>query len=275
MSKQRCTFIAWFMMAGSLVFIRLVPAQEIRYPKALNLSEFNPVRADAVNDWTTSRTNGVVSISLTKPSFFADGAELAIQCSRHGGAGGSSVAIIQNGNPLVQFNCTIGVLSHPLPVHFFDFDGNKAKDFKLVFYLGGNAGHSNTARVYYFLQHERYWRMISFFIRDVSYTWECDIDRDGKCEFLKAHHQDKEKPGYHDAANDKWVSDVFRKYLFLNAYALDKNGLRLCNHLSGSLPKIHCFQDSDPFDVVNDHAFLRYNQFEFPDDYVFQVKRIR
>ncbi len=275
MSKQRCTLIVWLMMAGSLAFIRLAAAQEIRYPKALNLSEFNPIHATAVNDWTTSRTNSVVSVSLVTSSFFADGAELAIQCSRHRGAGNSSVAIIKNENQLVQFDCHIGILSHPLPVCLYDFDGNGAKDFKLVFHLGGNSGRSNTARVYYFLQHDRYWRMISFFIRDVSYTWECDIDRDGKCEFVKAHHQDRETPGYHDTITDKWVSRVFRKYLFLNAYTLDENGLRLCNHTSDSLPKILCFQESDPFKVVNDQAFLKYNQFQFPDDYVFQVKRIR
>ena len=75
MSKQRCTLIVWFMMAGLLAFIRLAAAQGIRYPKAVNLSEFNPVHATAVNDWTTSRTNSVVSISLIKSSLVSMGKE--------------------------------------------------------------------------------------------------------------------------------------------------------------------------------------------------------
>lgn len=94
---------------------------------------------------------------------------------------------------------------------------------------------------------------------------------DGKFELLKGHHQDKTKPGYHDRKTDRWVGQVFRKYLFINAYTLRKDGLALSNHLSKRFPKILPFTD-DPFDVARDKAFLDYNQFKLPHEYHFERK---
>ena len=115
---------------------------------------------------------------------------------------------------------------------------------------------------------------IVFFVRDVSCTWECDLDHDGKFELLRGHHQDKVKPGYHDMTKDKWINAVFRKYLFINAYSVGEQGLTLCNHLSDALPKVLCFKSTDPFDVLNYPGFLEFNQFKLPHDYAFRLERI-
>lgn len=82
------------------------------------------------------------------------------------------------------------------------------------------------------------------------------------------------RPGYHDAEAGRWVSRVFRKYLFINAYSLDDSGLKLCNDLSERFPMILPFT-SDPFDVSRDADFLTYNQFDLPARYRFLAAPIR
>jgi hypothetical protein len=253
-------------------------AQGISYPREVDLTPFHPLKPLTADNWLTNKTERSFMVRLARTNFFNNGDQLSIECERRTFSEGSytQIQLERNGvsNNQVAFPCDIGYLDGSFPAAFHDFDSNGFQDVKLVFYAGGNSGNCNNGQAYYFLQFEREWQLITFYLRDASYTWECDINGDGKYEILKGHHQDKEKPGYHDKKRDKWVSEVFRKYLFINAYSIEPNGLRLCNKLSPSLPKVLCFQDDDPFHVLKDKDFMKYNQFSFPDDYVFQVKRI-
>jgi hypothetical protein len=248
----------------------------IAYPRKVAFGALPVARTKTVDTWATPPSAAAM---LTVKGFFKGGDSLTVTCARRrrrlqDGKGKSTLTVhlARGQHALVTFDGVpdLGMAAF-LPAHVCDFDANGWQDLKFVFYLGGCAGHSNTGQVYYLFQHEREWSVVSFFVRDCSYTWECDLDGDGKFELLKGHHQDKTKPGYHDRKTDRWVGQVFRKYLFINAYALRKDGLALSNHLSGRFPRILPFRD-DPFDVARDKAFLDYNQFKLPHQYHFERK---
>ncbi len=244
----------------------------IAYPRKVMFEALPVARTKAVDTWAKPSS---AETMLTVKGFFKDGGSLTVTCVRHrkDGKYRPTIHLARGQHTLVTFDGVpdFGMVAF-LPAHVCDFDANGWQDLKLVFELGGCAGHSNTGQVYYLFQHEREWSLVSFFVRDISYTWECDLDGDGKFELLKGHHQDKTKPGYHDRKTDTWVGQVFRKYLFINAYTLRKDGLALSNHLSGRFPMILPFTD-DPFDVARDKAFLDYNQFKLPHKYHFERKR--
>jgi hypothetical protein len=264
--------------AAALVVLLLLagPASAgngIRYPREVTFTGVPVAQTKTVDTWSRTST---AEANLTVKAFFKGGETLTVVCARRRKAGKSIAAIhlARGRRTLAIFEGVpdFGVLSAGLPAHVCDFDGNGRQDLKFVFHLGGCAGHSNTGQVYYLFQHEREWWLVSFFVRDVSYTWECDLDGDGNFELLKGHHQDKTKPGYHDRKTDAWVGQVFRKYLFINAYALTKNGLELVNDRSQKFPRILPFTN-DPFDVAHDEAFLEYNQFKLPHEYHFERRR--
>jgi hypothetical protein len=245
-------------------------APGIKYPGKVRFGNLPVAPARAVKPlWVKGPGR---EIALTVADFFGDGGSLSVKWIpvKEDGKPARSIQLEREGRPLASFGRvpSRGIPGGYLPVHVFDYDGNGLRDIKFVFYNGGCAGNSNNGQVYYLFQHRRNWRLLSFFIRDVSYTWECDLNGDGRYEILKGHHQDKRKPGYHDKKSDRWVSQVFRKYLFINAYSLGEKGLTLANGLSGQLPLILPFT-SDPFQVARDREFMDYNQFRLPHEYLF------
>jgi len=262
------TLIA-MVLADVLLLASPLSGFGIRYEGKVAFGVLPAAQTRVVNAWVSDSGS---QATLAVDRFFGDGSALNVRCSNHTADGRFEPAIEVAGrnDSIVTFrsDSSLGILGVPLPAHVCDYDDNGLQDLKFVLYAGGNAGNSNNGNVYYLFQHEREWWLVSFFIRDVSYTWECDLDGDGKFELLKGHHQDKVKLGYHDHEADKWIGQVFRKYLFINAYSLDANGLRLCNDLSDQFPMILPFT-SDPFDVSHDKEFLSYNQFELPDRYQF------
>ena len=212
------------------------------------------------------------------PDFFKKGDGLTMRCSSRTVEGKQerSVELARGADVLATFTGLpfLGHLIGRQTVHVADYDGNGRNDIKFVVSLGGCGGNANNGIVYYVFQHEREWRLVSYFIRDRSYAWECDLNGDGRFELLKGHHQDKRKPGYHDRKTDRWVSVVFRKYLVINAYEIGPNGLTLRNDLSGRFPMIIPFT-TDPFEVSKDKEFLSYNQFKLPQDYYFGKAPLR
>jgi len=241
----------------------------ICYPHKVDFSPLEILQPKSINNWIHEPTNDPTHITTFIPDFYSDGSKVKIECFQEANQY-RRIVISEN----IYFYCNFTIIKPFFPVYYYDYDNNGLMDIKLEFFTGGNSGNANNARVLYFLQYEKEWHLISFYIRDSSYTWECDIDKDGKYELLKGHHQDKEKPGYHDVIKDKWVSSIYRKYLFINAYSIEYNGLKLCNDLSPEFPKIFCFEITDPFNITNNTEFIKYNQFKLPDYYQFQHERI-
>ncbi len=242
----------------------------IKYPRPVSFHALPMPKARVVQ--STWVENSSSPTTLTVKDFFKDGSPLTVNYSsvRRDKKPMDRIQLMSEGETLVTFNNLPPYANHGgnLPAYICDYDRNGLNDLKFICYAGGNAGNSNNGFVHYLFQHQREWWSLSYFIRDISYAWEADLNGDGRFELLKGHHQDKKKPGYHDEKKDKWITHVFRKYLFINAYVLDKKGLTLCNEWSGRFPMILPFT-TDPFDVKNDIPFLRYNQFKQPHSYCF------
>jgi hypothetical protein len=280
------------------------------YPEKVNLAPLAILHPARQTNWVRVETTEDICWQMARREFFANGDELTIRVGEDKESAGhdSWVKLTRADDPKseVTFPVEDVVLYYGTrPASFHDFDGNGLCDIKLVFYTGGNGGFTTAGQVFYLFQSKTEWRMISFYVRDVSYTWECDLDGDGRYELLKAHHQDKEtkenkwvetyrdvreklpafaqrvlrrvlKPvqTYRNAKRKSGAKPDFEKYLFINAYKVEPTGLKLCNNLSKSLPKVFPFGTEDPFDITHDAAFMKFNQFALPDGYTNQVRRI-
>jgi hypothetical protein len=258
------------------VFGGSVAEGAMKCPHAVSFDPLPVARAQAIE---TAWSNPVpFQAELKLPGFFGKGDALTVRCASPsvGGECVRSLDLVRGSSAIATFPelSYFGLLFGRQAVYLADYDGNGRKDIKFVVPTGGCAGNSNNGKVYYLFQHEREWWLVSYFIRDLSYAWECDLNGDGRFELVKGHHQDKRKPGYHDRNTDRWVGQVFRKYLFINAYELGPEGLTLRNNLSDRFPLIIPFT-SDPFAVTNDTAFLSYNQFKLPHDYCFKKALLR
>ncbi len=245
-------------------------------PHAVSFDPLPVARPQTVE--TTWVTPAPSQAEFAVPDFFKKGDGLTLRCSSRSveGTQERSVDLARGADVLATFTGLpfFGHLLGRQTVHVADYDGNQRKDIKFVVFVGGCGGNANSGIAYYVFQHEREWRLVSYFIRDRSYAWECDLNGDGRFELLKGHHQDKRKPGYHDRKTDRWVGEVFRKYLVINAYEIGPNGLALRNDLSGRFPVIIPFT-TDPFEVSQDKEFLSYNQFKLPQDYYFGKAPLR
>ncbi len=254
-------------------------APEFRYPRKVDLSPLRILAPATQTNWLHVQTPQENSWQITRPRFFANGDELKIRAGyfKAPAREESWIKLARANNPAAEITFPareVCVIYGTRPASFHDFDGNGFCDLKLVFYVGGVSGHANVGRVYYLFQFTNQWRLVSFYIRDVSYTWECDLDGDGTFELLKAHHQDKEKFTYTNAKRKLGEKRYFQKYLFINAYKLELSGLKLCNHLSKALPMVFPWSGQDPFDIRNDAQFMKFNQFALPDGCTNQVQRI-
>jgi hypothetical protein len=216
---------------------------------------------------------GIFRYDISK--FFFNGQALTVTESAMKNDKGCKVILSKGDKYSVEFRLDANVYGFSFfPVQIYDLDGNGLTDIKMLCLGYGNSGNSNIAMVFYFYQFTDEWRMTGFYLRDPLYSWECDLNGDGSYELLKGHHQDKIKPGYPQPKTGKWISAVFRKYLFINAYKFGPKGLTLCNNLSSRLPMVLNFYKTDPFNIRHDKAFMKHNQFKLPDDYVFSIRKI-
>ena len=263
---------------GIFFFILLtITSMGFKYPKEVALSPLKILSVPCSDNWIENTEHGPLEYYLKYPSFFNDQGELRLGFSIHHNQSNHEYEkwiYVYNDEKHI-FEVELKKAMSPVqPVCIFDYDNNGYKDIKILFSRGGNSGNANNAQVYYLFQFKDEWKIISFFLRDSSYSWECDIDGDGKYELLKGHHQDITIPGYHDVKKDKWISDIHYKFLFINTYQLKNDRLILCNHLSKHLPKILCFQDTYPENLLTDD-FLKYNQFSLPHELIYKTIKIK
>ena len=163
----------------------------IAYPRKVTFEALPVARTKTVDTWAKPPS---APRRLTVKRFFKGGGSLTVTCAKRRKEGKKftpTVHLARGQHALATFEEVpdFGMLWACPPAHVCDFDANGLQDLKFVFELGGCAGHSNTGQVYYLFQYEREWSVVSFFVRGVSYTWECDLDGDGKFELLKG--QDK------------------------------------------------------------------------------------
>lgn len=249
------------------------------YRGKVDLAPLQVLVAAAQTNWSRVRTPQEFYAGMTRTNFFSNGDSVDIRCGYSNAPARQNpwIKLARGGRPDSGITFPVEPLDLAFgtkPACFHDYDGNGLRDLKLVFPIGGISGHSNVGQVYYFYQFPGEWRLLRFVVRDVTYTWECDLNGDGKYELLKGHHQDKEEIVYQDARRKTGAERVFQKYLFVNAYALEPSGLKLGNELSQWLPRVFPFGGKDPFDVTHDPQFMKFNQFPLPSGYTNEVRRI-
>ncbi len=256
------------------VFIRPTQGQiEYENPE-VSFGDLAAPKVGQATNWVNETEDDEYEIAITREKFFGDNSDLTVRIHRnYNDYENAQVQIERNGVHQGSIDIT-GYCSaaEPDSASFFDLDNNAFQDMKFVYGSCGNSGFSNIGMACYLFQYLNELHFVTFYIRDTDYSWERDIDGDGHFEILRGHHQDKEQREYWNRKHQLCGANIFRKYLFINAYRITDKGLVLSNHLSPQFPMVLMFDyETDPFNIQSDKEFMQHGQFKVPLDYDFKV----
>ncbi|MDH5717310.1 MAG: hypothetical protein OEZ22_06695 [Spirochaetia bacterium] len=265
-----------------IIFLIISPLfSQVKYPRNVDFNNTQLSKPKYYSNWLYYKKPDREHITIEIPNYFSSELALTLQLSEYFKNSytitNSTIRIFKGKKQMILIENVPNYhfLSMKPKLEVFDFDNNGLDDFKFKFYSGGNSGHANVGTIYYIYSFKKYFELYSFYIRDIDYSWEADLNNDKKYEILIGHHADKEKPGFHDPNLDKWISTVHRKYLYINAFEFNKGGIM---HSEYKKPFSHilvfdgkdAFIGKDVFDIYNDKEFILKNESIMPKEYYYK-----